>query len=94
LNEVVRLSFRDTVMYHVLGHEMHGVNIWIAFKLLFIMPVSGIYAWLLTTWMARHRISDPALSGAAGRGTVATRRGKADVDIADAATESSGADGS
>lgn len=54
LNEVVRLTFHDTEIYNVLGHEMSGVNIWIAFKLVLIMPLSGLYAWLLTRWMARH----------------------------------------
>jgi intracellular septation protein len=57
LNEVVRLTFHDTEMYNVLGHEMSGVNIWIAFKLVLIMPLSGLYAWLLTRWMARHHTS-------------------------------------
>jgi intracellular septation protein len=63
LNEVVRLTWKDTVMYDVLGHQVSGINIWIAFKLLLIMPFSGFYAWLLTRWMARHRIADPAEAG-------------------------------
>ena len=56
LNEVVRLTFEDTQIYNVLGHEMSGVNIWIAFKIAVIMPLSGVYAWLLTRWMQRHHL--------------------------------------
>ncbi len=69
LNEVVRLAFEDTRVYDVLGFEMTGLNIWIAFKVAVIMPLSGIYAWLLTRWMARHRIPDdsPEPVGRVGR---------------------------
>ena len=59
LNEVVRLTFHDTQIYNVLGHEMSGVNIWIAFKIAIIMPMSGLYAWLLTRWMQRHHLPIP-----------------------------------
>jgi intracellular septation protein len=59
LNEIVRLTFKDDTFYNVLGHEMDGVNIWIAFKLLIIMPLSGIYAWLLTKTLAKHHMPAP-----------------------------------
>lgn len=58
-NEVVRLTFHDDQIYNFLGYEMNGVNIWILFKIAFIMPLSGLYAWLLTRWMHRHQIPDP-----------------------------------
>lgn len=56
LNEVVRLSFKDNQIYEVLGFAMNGVDIWIAFKLFFVLPMSGIYAWLLTKWMSKHHL--------------------------------------
>jgi intracellular septation protein len=58
LNEVVRLTFKDSEIYNFLGFEMDGVNIWILFKVAFIMPLSGLYAWYLTRLMQRYRI-DP-----------------------------------
>jgi intracellular septation protein len=64
LNEVVRLTFHDTQMYNVLGHQMSGVNIWIVFKIAIIMPMSGLYAWLLTRWMQRHHLPIPDEEGA------------------------------
>jgi len=58
LNEIVRLTFKDDQTYTILGQQLSGVNIWILFKVAFIMPVSGVYAWLLTRWMHRHHIPD------------------------------------
>jgi intracellular septation protein len=63
LNEVVRLTFHDTQVYNVFGHEMSGVNIWIVFKIAIIMPMSGLYAWLLTRWMQRHHLPIPDEDG-------------------------------
>lgn len=59
-NEVVRLTFADDQIYSFLGYEMNGVNIWILFKIAFIMPLSGFYAWLLTRWMHKHQLLEPA----------------------------------
>lgn len=56
LNEAVRIGFKDDQIYHVLGFAMNGVDIWIAFKLFFILPLSGVYAWLLTKWMSKHHL--------------------------------------
>ncbi len=57
-NEVVRLSFVDEQMYSFLGYEMSGVNVWILFKIAVIMPVSGLYAWYLTSLMHPYRLPD------------------------------------
>jgi intracellular septation protein len=56
LNEAVRLYFKDDQVYNILGHAMNGVDIWIAFKLFVVLPMSGIYAWVLTKWMSRHHL--------------------------------------
>jgi intracellular septation protein len=60
LNEYVRQTYAATQMYNVFGHQMNGVNIWIAFKVAFIMPLSGLYAWFLTRVMQKYRIDDNA----------------------------------
>lgn len=57
-NEAVRLTFKDTEIYSLLGYEMNGVNVWILFKLALIMPLSGVYAWFLTRLMQKHRVHD------------------------------------
>ncbi|HRN89830.1 septation protein IspZ [Hyphomicrobium sp.] len=56
LNELVRIGFKDDQIYHFLGFDMNGVDVWIAFKLFFVLPMSGIYAWLLTKWMSKHHL--------------------------------------
>jgi len=78
LNELVRLSFPPEHIYHLFGHQIDGVNIWILFKIAGIMPLSGLYAWYLTRLMSKHRIDPPneaagADEPAAGGGSVRTK---------------------
>jgi len=47
-----------SLFHQILGFQMNGVNVWILFKIGFIMPLSGLYAWYLTRIMAKHRISE------------------------------------
>lgn len=61
-NEFVRLYFDKNTTYEFLGVAMDGVNIWILFKIAFIMPLSGLYAWWLTVVMQKHRIDEPESS--------------------------------
>jgi intracellular septation protein len=48
----------DRYRYAILGQKLDGVNIWILFKVALIMPMSGIYAWVLTRQMQKYRIPD------------------------------------
>ncbi len=59
-NEYVRQTFQENRMYEILGHEMDGVNVWILFKVAVVLPVSGLYAWILTRFMQKYRLPDPA----------------------------------
>ncbi len=60
MNEIVRQVFVAETFYPVpLLGAMNGVNIWIMFKIAFIMPISGLYAWYLTRLMLPYRV-DPA----------------------------------
>jgi len=72
LNEVVRQVFAPEVYYIIpfIG-EMNGINIWILFKIAFIMPVSGLYAWYLTRLMQRFRIDLPAPAPVVGASALA-----------------------
>lgn len=65
-NEAVRLIFAQTPppgtpapMYNILGFQMDGVNVWIMFKIAIIMPASGVYVFILTRIMQKHRLPDP-----------------------------------
>lgn len=63
-NEMVRLTFKDNQMYSLLGYQMDGVNVWILFKIAIIMPLSAIYAYVLTRLMHKHRIDSQQASAA------------------------------
>lgn len=66
LNEFVRQYFQkdglypatDSSLYQLLGFQLDGVNVWILFKIAFIMPLSGLYAWYLTTLMHKYRLPE------------------------------------
>ena len=67
LNEAVRLGFPKDEMYNILGFTMDGVNVWVLFKVAFIMPLSGLYAWWLTRLMHPYRVDHEAGSAAEAR---------------------------
>ncbi len=58
LNELVRQYFIPEQMYPFPFFEngLSGVNVWILFKIAFIMPLSGLYAWYLTMLMQKYRL--------------------------------------
>src|SRR5262245_52586254 len=80
LNEVIRQVFDADTSYDIpiLG-TMNWISIWILFKVAFIMPLSGLYAWYLTRLMQKFR-TDPAgpddpsaaaiVAGTAGQGYI------------------------
>ena len=59
-NEYVRRVYHDEEFYRILGYSMSGVNVWILFKVAIVLPVSGIYAWVVTRLMQKYRLPDPA----------------------------------
>ena len=75
MNEFVRLTFEKSTDYDLLGFTMDGVNVWILFKIAFIMPLSGIYAWWLTRMMQKYRIdeTEPALKRSASETVTESR---------------------
>jgi intracellular septation protein len=58
-NEYVRRVFHDEEFYNILGQQMSGVNVWILFKIAIVLPATGVYAWVLTRLMQKHRLPDP-----------------------------------
>lgn len=59
-NEYVRRVYHDEEFYRIFGYSMSGVNVWILFKVAIVLPVSGIYAWVVTRLMQKYRLPDPA----------------------------------
>ncbi len=58
-NEYVRRTYIDDHFYHILGHDMLGVNVWILFKIAIILPLTLLYAWFLTWNLQKYRLPDP-----------------------------------
>ena len=65
-NEYVRQTFLDDHLYRILGHTMNGVNVWILFKIAIILPLSMLYAWVLTRTLQKYRLPDPPPHTGAG----------------------------
>lgn len=59
-NEYVRLTFKEDHIYDLLGHHMNGINVWILFKIAIVLPITGLYAWILTRMMHKYRLPQPA----------------------------------
>lgn len=97
LNEFVRQYFQKDGLYpqvgsslhDVLGFQMDGVNVWILFKIAFIMPLSGIYAWYLTKLMAKHQLPEGEVSedGTAGEPATKATAGKAGTEYTSVAAD-------
>jgi intracellular septation protein len=60
MNEIVRQTFKDDHMYQLLGYQLDGVNVWILFKIAIILPLSLIYAWILTRRLQKYRLPPSA----------------------------------
>jgi intracellular septation protein len=56
---IVGLIMKKNFFHNILGMTMEGVNVWIMFKIAIIMPATGIYAWIMTRILQRHRLPDP-----------------------------------
>ncbi len=59
-NEYVRQTFKGDHIYEFLGHHMDGVNVWILFKIAIVLPVTGLYAWVITKLLQKHRLPEAA----------------------------------
>ncbi len=62
-NEFVRLTFKASQIYDFLGYQLDGINVWILFKVAFILPITLLYAWLMTRNLQKYRLPDPSHAG-------------------------------
>ena len=64
-NEFVRLTFKASHIYDFLGYQLDGINVWILFKVAFILPITLLYAWLMTRNLQKYRLPAPSQAGGA-----------------------------
>jgi len=62
-NEAIRLYFWHTEQYNLFGWQTDGLNVWVMFKVVIVMPVTGLYAWYMTRLMQKHRIDEDEDAG-------------------------------
>ena len=58
-NEAVRLGCRGLEV-HTLNHVFKGIDIWVLFKLLIVMPLTGLFSWWQVRAMRKYRLQAPA----------------------------------
>ena len=39
---------------------MNGINVWILFKIAIVLPVTGVYAWIMTRMLNKYRLPQAA----------------------------------
>jgi intracellular septation protein len=58
LNEIVRLGCARTHIF-ALNRVFTGLDIWILFKIFFIMPATGLFFWWQVRGLQRYRLPEP-----------------------------------
>lgn len=66
-NEAIRLGFWHSNQYNLFGWQTDGLNIWVMFKVVIVMPLTGVYAWVMTRMLQRHTLHAPDASAQSGR---------------------------
>lgn len=66
-NEAVRLACANAHI-HLLNRVITGVDIWILFKIVVIMPVTGIFFWWQVRVLQKYRLPEPRSAVAAPAG--------------------------
>ncbi len=62
-NEAIRLYFWHDEQFNLLGWQTDGMGVWALFKLFIVMPVTGIYAFVMTRRLQKYATDDPAGAG-------------------------------
>ena len=53
-NEAIRLSFPWDKNFNFLGWSTDGLNVWVMFKIIIVMPLSGIHAYFMTRMLKSY----------------------------------------
>lgn len=55
-NEAIRIGFWHSEQYNLLGWQTDGLNVWVMFKILVVMPVTGLYAAIMTRRLQKYAL--------------------------------------
>ncbi|MEL6299217.1 MAG: septation protein IspZ [Pseudomonadota bacterium] len=56
-NEAIRIGFWHSNEYNIFGWQTDGLNIWVMFKIAIVMPVSGLYAYVMTRALQKYAVT-------------------------------------
>jgi len=56
-NEAIRLGFPPDEFFNFAGYRTDGLNVWVMFKVVFVMPLTGLYAFVMTRKLQRYALT-------------------------------------
>lgn len=56
-NEAIRLGFPWRENFDLMGWKTDGLNVWVMFKVAIVMPLTGIYAYVMTRKLQKYALS-------------------------------------
>ncbi len=67
-NEAIRIGFPHSDVFNILGWQTDGLNIWVLFKVFVVMPISGLWAYLMTRALQKYAVDGGASKTAGATG--------------------------
>lgn len=64
-NEFIRIYFWHDQQFNLFGWHTDGLGVWAMFKLLIVMPLSGLYAFWMTRRLQKYAIDPPGTTATA-----------------------------
>ena len=56
-NEAIRLGFPWNQDFNLLGWKTDGLNVWVMFKVAIVMPLTGLYAYVMTRRLQKYALT-------------------------------------
>jgi len=62
-NESIRIGFPWNQDFDLMGWKTDGLNVWVMFKVAIVMPLTGLYAYVMTRKLQKYAVNpEPVLS--------------------------------
>lgn len=55
-NEAIRLGFPWNQNFDLIGWQTDGLNVWVMFKVVIVMPLTGLYAFVMTRKLQKYAL--------------------------------------
>ena len=71
-NEAIRLGFPWNEDFDLLGWKTDGLNVWVMFKVAIVMPLTALYAFVMTRRLQKYALTAEQLNAEHARLSIAT----------------------